>query len=91
MLLLWPLQQRSLTSSHADMDNPKPPKIPRTQAEKDTAPRLFVVLENAPLETVKVGGEFRLLNSDDHSHIILKHKRDPADSRCVSVDGMLRC
>merc|ERR1711879_192637 len=35
----------------------------------------------APLETIKVGGEYRLLNSDDHTHQLKKHNRDPADSR----------
>ena len=32
----------------------RPPKLPKTQAEKDTAKRLVVILEGACLETVKV-------------------------------------
>lgn len=36
------------------MDNPRPPKLPKTAVEKDTAARLYVVLEMAPLETIKV-------------------------------------
>merc|ERR1712000_64129 len=43
--------------------------------------RLYVVLEMAPLETIKVGGEYRLINSDDHAHQLKKHNRDPANSR----------
>jgi hypothetical protein len=33
----------------------KPAKIPRTSKENDSAKRLIVILENASLETVKVG------------------------------------
>jgi hypothetical protein len=32
----------------------RPPKLPKTQAEKDVARRLIIVLEQACLETVKV-------------------------------------
>lgn len=32
----------------------RPPKLPKTQAEKEVAKRLIIVLEQASLETVKV-------------------------------------
>lgn len=35
-------------------DSYRPPKLPKTQGEKDSARRLIVVLEQASLETVKV-------------------------------------
>lgn len=35
----------------------RPPKLPKTQAEKDVARRLIIVLEQACLETVKVREE----------------------------------
>jgi rRNA small subunit pseudouridine methyltransferase Nep1 len=56
--------------------------------------RLIVVLENATLETVKLGsgktkrkGEsagtasFHLLNCDDHAGLLKKNGRDPAEMR----------
>jgi hypothetical protein len=52
-----------------------------SQIEKETAQRLIVVLEKACLETVKVGNNYELLNCDDHTHILKKHKKDPADCR----------
>ncbi|TPX31985.1 hypothetical protein SmJEL517_g04832 [Synchytrium microbalum] len=70
------------------MDNVAPlraPKLPKTKLEKDNAKRLIVVLEQASLETVKLGkgkeGHYALLNCDDHQHILRKHGRDIADSR----------
>ena len=62
-------------------DEFRPPKMPRTLAEKDSAKRLIVILENASLETVKVGAAFQLLNSTDHAHILKKHGRDTINIR----------
>jgi hypothetical protein len=59
----------------------QPPKLPKTLAEKDTAKRLIVILENASLETVKVGAGFHLLNSTDHAHILKRHNRDTVNIR----------
>eukprot|EP00049_Salpingoeca_infusionum_P018761 m.358677 g.358677 ORF g.358677 m.358677 type:complete len:237 (-) comp18227_c0_seq1:229-939(-) len=59
----------------------QPPKLPKTQAERDSAKRLIVVLEGAALETVKVGRSFQLLNSSDHMTMIKKNKRDPINLR----------
>lgn len=44
-------------------------------------PRVFVLLEYASLETVKVGQNYELLNCDDHVTLMKKHGRDPADER----------
>ncbi|KAJ1969612.1 18S rRNA pseudouridine methyltransferase [Dimargaris xerosporica] len=59
---------------------PLPPKLPRTAKEKESMPRLIVVLEQASLEIYKVGkekdGKYQLLNCDDHSHILRKLNRD---------------
>ncbi|XP_044762985.1 ribosomal RNA small subunit methyltransferase NEP1-like [Coccinella septempunctata] len=43
--------------------------------------RLIVVLENAALESVKVGDKFELLNPDDHPHILKKNGRDSDSCR----------
>ena len=63
----------------------KAPKIPKTAQEKAKTKRLIVVLEQASLETVKLGkgkeGHYSLLNCDDHSHILKKHGRDLSESR----------
>jgi hypothetical protein len=47
---------------------------------KDTK-RLIVVLENACLETIKVGSSHELLNVDKHKQQIIKFKKDPANCR----------
>ncbi|KAJ3278214.1 Ribosomal RNA small subunit methyltransferase mra1 [Blyttiomyces sp. JEL0837] len=63
----------------------QPPKVPKTQAEKDSQKRLIVVLEQASLETVKLGkgkeGHYALLNADDHHNLLKKHGRDVSESR----------
>jgi len=43
--------------------------------------RLIIVLENAQLETVKVGKTFELLNPDDHAHILKREGRDIGSCR----------
>ena len=45
---------------------------------KRDAKRLIIVLENANLETVKVGKQYELLNCDHHKQQILKYKKDPS-------------
>mmetsp|Transcript_32948 Transcript_32948/g.57773 ORF Transcript_32948/g.57773 Transcript_32948/m.57773 type:complete len:225 (+) Transcript_32948:8176-8850(+) len=49
----------------------------------EAGPKLIVVLVAAPLETtrVKKTGEYQLLNSDDHAHIISKAGGSPMDYR----------
>lgn len=42
--------------------------------------RLIVVLENANLETIKIGKVYELLNCDRHKNHLLKFKRDPNDN-----------
>ncbi|EGF83744.1 hypothetical protein BATDEDRAFT_84466 [Batrachochytrium dendrobatidis JAM81] len=64
---------------------PKAPKVPKSVAEKNAAKRLIVVLEQAQLETVKLGKDkeshYALLNVDDHHHLLKKHGRDLSESR----------
>ena len=43
--------------------------------------RLIVVLENAQLETAKIGQGFELLTGDDHASFLKRHNRDPAECR----------
>ncbi|KAI8607921.1 Alpha/beta knot methyltransferase, partial [Chytriomyces sp. MP71] len=63
----------------------KAPKIASTPKEKESQKRLIVVLEQASLETVKLGkgkeGHYALLNCDDHHHLLKKHNRDISESR----------
>ncbi|KAJ3260592.1 hypothetical protein HK103_000202 [Boothiomyces macroporosus] len=63
----------------------KPPKVPKSAAEKAATKRLIVVLEQASLETVKLGkgkeGHYVLMNCDDHHHILKKEGRDVSESR----------
>ncbi|KAJ3314016.1 hypothetical protein HDV04_001322 [Boothiomyces sp. JEL0838] len=63
----------------------KPPKVPKSASEKAATKRLIVVLEQASLETVKLGkgkeGHYVLMNCDDHHHILKKEGRDVSESR----------
>ncbi|XP_034945341.1 ribosomal RNA small subunit methyltransferase NEP1 [Chelonus insularis] len=43
--------------------------------------RLIIILENAQLESVKVGNSFELLNCDDHANILKKNNRDLGSCR----------
>ncbi|CAF0795902.1 unnamed protein product [Adineta ricciae] len=55
-------------------DEPLVNKIKKT---KSSDKRLIVVLEQANLETIKVGKVYELLNCDRHKNHLLKYKRDP--------------
>lgn len=59
----------------------KEPKIPTTEEEKEQWKRVIVVLDDAPLETAKIGHEYQLLNNDEHKNFLSKHGQDPADYR----------
>ncbi|KAI7904490.1 Alpha/beta knot methyltransferase [Cokeromyces recurvatus] len=64
---------------------PQAPKIPKTMAEKENSRRLIVILEQATLETLKIGknkeGHYQLLNVDDHLHILKKNNRETYEAR----------
>lgn len=61
------------------------PKVPKTPKEKESAPRLIVVLSSATVESIKLGKgkdeRYALLNCDDHVGYLKKHNRDPAEYR----------
>ncbi|KAI8823722.1 Alpha/beta knot methyltransferase [Fimicolochytrium jonesii] len=63
----------------------QPQSAPKVAKEKSSTKRLIVVLEQASLETVKLGkgkeGHYALLNCDDHHHILKKHGKDVSESR----------
>jgi hypothetical protein len=45
---------------------PEDPRLPKTQEEKQTFPRLIVILEDANLETMLSKRGIELVNCDDH-------------------------
>ncbi|CAH1738207.1 ribosomal RNA small subunit methyltransferase NEP1 [Aphis gossypii] len=51
------------------------------EVKDDNEKRLIVILENAQLETVKVGKSFELLNPDEHAHILRKNGREIGNCR----------
>ncbi|CAF4127654.1 unnamed protein product, partial [Rotaria sp. Silwood2] len=51
--------------------------INKAKKVKSTDKRLIVVLEQANLETIKIGKVYELLNCDRHKNHLLKYKRDP--------------
>ncbi|XP_074642930.1 ribosomal RNA small subunit methyltransferase NEP1-like [Tubulanus polymorphus] len=67
--------------SERDEDKIRLPNHLRKLHDRDQAKRLIVVLENASLETVKVGKNFELLTCDKHKKLMAKFKRDPAVMR----------
>ncbi|KAK7483726.1 hypothetical protein BaRGS_00025047 [Batillaria attramentaria] len=62
------------SSSHAE-------KIIKHIDKTSSQKRLIVILENASLETVKVGKQFELLNCDKHKHLGKKVRRDVTQYR----------
>lgn len=48
---------------------------------KNQEKRLIVILEDAHLESVKVGNKFELLNCDDHANILKSNNRDQGSCR----------
>ncbi|XP_046380529.2 ribosomal RNA small subunit methyltransferase NEP1-like [Haliotis rufescens] len=57
------------------------PHIIKHISKSTTEKRLIVILENASLETVKVGKQFELLNCDRHRHLSKKFKKDISQYR----------
>ena len=57
------------------------PELTGTWKDQDGRKRLIVVIENACLESVKVGKNYELLNCDDHQSILRKMQRDTGDAR----------
>ena len=55
--------------------------LKRNALAKRDFKRLIVVLENACLETIKVGSSYELLNCDRHKQQIIKYKKDPSQCR----------
>jgi len=58
-----------------------PPRHLSTPHQAKEEKRLIVVLENAQLESAKIGPNFELLNGDDHGSFLKKFKKDPAACR----------
>ena len=56
------------------------PFLKGAKKAKPEEKRLIVVLEQANLETIKVGKVYELLNCDRHKNHLLKYKRDPNDN-----------
>ncbi|KAL0211399.1 hypothetical protein P9112_009697 [Eukaryota sp. TZLM1-RC] len=63
------------------LPKPKAPQLPQNAAERNSGPRLFVVLENCGLETAKTRDRYQLLNSDDHVGYLRKLNRDTGEYR----------
>lgn len=56
-------------------------KMSKQLFPRKDAKRLIIVLENACLETIKVGSAHELLNCDRHKQQIIKYKKDPSKCR----------
>ncbi|KAI9559588.1 hypothetical protein GHT06_013593 [Daphnia sinensis] len=59
----------------------KPPKILSNIHLRNQEKRLIVILEQAQLESAKIGKDFELLNCDDHIGFLKKHNREPSSCR----------
>jgi len=76
-----PLDEHIDERFEKDLQAERGVKILKTNAEKKHDKRLIVLLENANLELVKNGKKIELLNSDNHSNILKKHKREIGTAR----------
>lgn len=57
-------------------------QVKQTPHEKKHKKRLIIILEGAPLETIKIRGKsFELLTSDKHAHYLRKHNKPLHDAR----------
>jgi len=63
------------------MESEEHAQIPKTFQEKQNNKRLIVVIDNASIESIKVGNDYQLLNCDEHSDMMKKRKRDPSEAR----------
>ncbi len=54
---------------------------PLTYLENENTKRLIVVLDGCPLETAKIGQEYKLLNCDDHRTFLTRQGKNPDDYR----------
>merc|ERR1739848_783445 len=56
--------------------------VTKTKEERKYDKRLIVILEGAPLETIKMRGKsFELLSSDKHAHYLRQNKMDLSEAR----------
>ncbi|KAK4882931.1 hypothetical protein RN001_006250 [Aquatica leii] len=74
-------KKRKLIKNKDDNEFDPVPKQFITTHIKNQEKRLIIILEEAQLESVKVGNSFDLLNSDDHAHILKKNNREPGSCR----------
>ncbi|CAH1785362.1 unnamed protein product, partial [Owenia fusiformis] len=71
----------AMATSGEEKSSEKVPKYLKSLHERDQQKRLIVVLEQASLETVKVGKQHELLNCDKHKHLMKKYKKDTSKCR----------
>jgi rRNA small subunit pseudouridine methyltransferase Nep1 len=69
--------KRTKQSDNEDTFEKDETLINKAKKIKSTDKRLIVVLEQANLETIKIGKVYELLNCDKHKNHLLKYKRDP--------------
>ncbi|XP_018328143.1 ribosomal RNA small subunit methyltransferase NEP1 [Agrilus planipennis] len=74
-------KKRKLKNKEDDNEFDPVPKHFVTGHIKNQEKRLIVILEEAQLESVKVGNSFDLLNCDDHANFLKKSNRDPGSCR----------
>ncbi|RZF32279.1 hypothetical protein LSTR_LSTR009468 [Laodelphax striatellus] len=64
-----------------DEFDPAPKHLGLAPHIRNQEKRLIIILENAQLESVKVGNSYELLNCDDHKGILRKNDRDIGSCR----------
>ncbi|KAF4520941.1 hypothetical protein B566_EDAN008916 [Ephemera danica] len=76
------IKKRKFDDNEDEYEVSLPPKhLSAAQHIRNQEKRLIVILEQAQLESVKVGNTFELLNCDDHAHILKKHNREAGSAR----------
>ncbi|KAK9743583.1 EMG1/NEP1 methyltransferase [Popillia japonica] len=74
-------KKRKIKETNDEFEFDTIPKHLVTAHVKNQEKRLIIILEEAQLESVKVGNSFELLNCDDHVNILKKNNRDVGSCR----------
>ncbi|KAI4458002.1 nep1/mra1 [Holotrichia oblita] len=74
-------KKRKIKETNDEFEFDAIPKHLVTAHVKNQEKRLIIILEDAQLESVKVGNSFELLNCDDHVNILKKNNRDVGSCR----------
>jgi len=75
------VKRKAQENNEENKDSSSNSKAQKLEEKGQDDKMLYVILEKANLEIVKVKNESKLLNADDHSRLIQKYQKDPQKCR----------